>query len=358
MALFERLWVNREEHVQSYFGKFLEAEEVRDREFNAAVKIQASYRGFHVRDRVLYMNTEAKKIQRSFRGYRGRKRTAFIIKMKLFQERSKFYSSNAVRIQKVWRGYYTRKYIHDFYTLKLYLAELEKKNDHVLHALNMYTKEQEQLREHKRLEELKKQEQVRNGSPPRVVRPKLSWDVKDMFEPIKALPRPRYLPELDPYNPQLMAAKNASRIHGRSNNDHQGGKMANGKGKSKARSTATLLSVKGPFRDREKVFNLRHRPLKPTLRVITNYESEREQKLKEKAAEWCKRVSEERFINRALPDYTYRQMLLSSEPFADRKGYGTDQFRDVVKEQWKDKRGNDFKSYCRPVPLFEEFMDD
>ena len=101
-------------------------------ENNAALKIQAWFRGNKVRAYLKHLHKQATIVQKVFRGSIGRRIFRKFLEQRLKQMRLDFYCNKAVMIQKHWKGYYSRKYIFNYYKRKAYLIAVQQKNEVVL----------------------------------------------------------------------------------------------------------------------------------------------------------------------------------------------------------------------------------
>ncbi|XP_071346179.1 spermatogenesis-associated protein 17 isoform X2 [Trachinotus anak] len=127
-----------EEFQKEYFLRNSQAEENRQRENQAAIRIQSWFRACKVRAYLSHLHKKAIIIQKIWRGFTARAR---------FRQ--------MVKIQRRWRGFFLRKYIHNFYARKSYLEELSRKNELVRRELDEL--EELQRRERNCLEMIKEQ---------------------------------------------------------------------------------------------------------------------------------------------------------------------------------------------------------
>ncbi|XP_055085951.1 spermatogenesis-associated protein 17 [Periophthalmus magnuspinnatus] len=140
---------------QEYFYRNSLAEESREKENQAAIRIQSWVRACRVQAYISHLHKKAVIIQKIWRGFRARSRFRQMVKAAYFIMKMNFYEAMAVRIQRRWRGYYVRKYVHNFYARKSYLENISMKNKQVRRDLDEL--EELQRRERKCLEMVKEQ---------------------------------------------------------------------------------------------------------------------------------------------------------------------------------------------------------
>ncbi|XP_070766299.1 spermatogenesis-associated protein 17 [Enoplosus armatus] len=136
-----------EDFQEEYFYRNSQAEENRQKENQAATRIQSWFRACKVRAYLSHLHKKAIIIQKIWRGFTARARFRQMVKAAYFIMKMNFYEEMAVRIQRRWRGFFMRKYIHNYYARKSYLEGLSRKNELVRRELD-------------ELEELQKRERV------------------------------------------------------------------------------------------------------------------------------------------------------------------------------------------------------
>ncbi|GFR47175.1 hypothetical protein Agub_g8868 [Astrephomene gubernaculifera] len=129
--------VHAPELIKEYFSKCRLAEERREVEGKAVVKIQAYARGFLVRRRLQRLEGTVLTIQRYWRGYLGRLRSKLALEAYNRTLRKAYFNAMATIIQRWWRGFYSRKHIHDFYARKRYLQQVRERNHQVRAELSL-----------------------------------------------------------------------------------------------------------------------------------------------------------------------------------------------------------------------------
>ncbi|XP_042345505.1 spermatogenesis-associated protein 17 [Plectropomus leopardus] len=118
-----------EEFKKIYFYRNSLAELSRQRENQAATRIQSWFRACKVRAYLSHLHKKAIIIQKIWRGFTARAHFRQMVKAAYFIMKMNFYEEMAVRIQRRWRGFFVRKYIHNFYARKSYLEGLLRKNE-------------------------------------------------------------------------------------------------------------------------------------------------------------------------------------------------------------------------------------
>ncbi|KAM4593983.1 spermatogenesis-associated protein 17 isoform 1-T1 [Odontesthes bonariensis] len=138
-----------EDFRKEYFLRNRQAEENRQRETQAATRIQSWFRACRVRAYLSHLHKKAIIIQKIWRGFTARARVRQMVKAAYFTMKMNFYNEMAVRIQRQWRGFFVRKYIHNFYERKSYLEGVIVKNELMRRELDeieeLQTKEKEYL---------------------------------------------------------------------------------------------------------------------------------------------------------------------------------------------------------------------
>uniref|UniRef100_A0A8C6WIM7 Spermatogenesis associated 17 n=1 Tax=Neogobius melanostomus TaxID=47308 RepID=A0A8C6WIM7_9GOBI len=143
------------EFRKEYFHRNCLAEESRQKENEAAIRIQSWFRACKVQAYISHLHKNASIIQKIWRGFRARSHFRQMVKAAYFILKMNFYEEMAVRIQRRWRGYYVRKYVHSFHARKRYLEDISLKNDQVRRDLDEL--EELQRRERTCLEIVKEQ---------------------------------------------------------------------------------------------------------------------------------------------------------------------------------------------------------
>uniref|UniRef100_A0A8C2WUD0 Spermatogenesis associated 17 n=1 Tax=Cyclopterus lumpus TaxID=8103 RepID=A0A8C2WUD0_CYCLU len=129
MAELQKIKNEVEELKKEYFCRSRQAEENRQRENQAATRIQSWVRACKVHAYLSHLHKKAIIIQKIWRGFTARARFRQMVKAAYFIMKMNFYEEMAVRIQRRWRGFFVRKYVHNFYARKSYLKGLSRKNE-------------------------------------------------------------------------------------------------------------------------------------------------------------------------------------------------------------------------------------
>jgi hypothetical protein len=246
-----------------------------------------------------------------------------IIQVHVAKMESDHYNSMAAKIQGTWRGYYVRKYVFDYHAQQRYLRELRRKNEAVRERLAQFKIRQdlEQSAREETLMELRIEEEARRQHY------MLSTKCREgIYKPHRGdksqpLPFEKKMKSLKFYLPS--SHKSHTTKHRTMSCDHH---------MTTATTTLPPLNlpnrIQGPFCDPSVVWRQRHKPLNPTLRVATQYNSEDIARAELRAREWRERVVEDKFLPFThSPSHTYQPLLHTSSPYS-RLPYGTKQFRD------------------------------
>ncbi|XP_038163563.1 spermatogenesis-associated protein 17 [Cyprinodon tularosa] len=126
----------------------MQAEENRQKESQAAIKIQSWFRACRVRAYLRHLQKNAIIIQKTWRGFAARARVRQMVKEAYFTMKMNYYNEMEVRISKTWRGFYVRKHILDFYARKRYLEQILIKNELIRKELDEIEEAQKKEREH------------------------------------------------------------------------------------------------------------------------------------------------------------------------------------------------------------------
>ncbi|XP_034436779.1 spermatogenesis-associated protein 17 [Hippoglossus hippoglossus] len=136
MAQLVKVKGEAEEFQRDLFRRISQAEENRQRENQAATRIQSWFRACKVQAYLSHLHKKAIIIQKIWWGFTARARFRQMVKAAYFIMKMNFYDEMAVRIQRRWKGYFVRKYIHNFYARRRYLDGLSRKNELVRRELD------------------------------------------------------------------------------------------------------------------------------------------------------------------------------------------------------------------------------
>lgn len=138
MAAFANFYRNRKNIITRYFTEVEKAQENREKEFRAALTIQAAWRGHKLNQRCKLRKECAIKIQKTWRMYMAQIYFKCLKTEKETEERTAFFNDKARKIQKVWRGYWERKHIFDFNKQREFMNNVSKKNEEMELMLDNY----------------------------------------------------------------------------------------------------------------------------------------------------------------------------------------------------------------------------
>jgi len=128
--------MRRDELYKQFFDATQQANDARDRETRAVVRIQAAFRASVVRWRFHEVARAARMIQRCARGRFGRVAAASVLRDRARFRHMQFFHHCSTTIQKTFRAFWSRKYLHDFYARKAYLGTVVARGDRVRDFLN------------------------------------------------------------------------------------------------------------------------------------------------------------------------------------------------------------------------------
>lgn len=318
------------------------ADQYREIEFNAAVKIQAWYRFLRVKAYFKHINASAVTIQKAFRGFIGRKVYRGILDESVKIKRKTFYDKQATLCQKTWRGYFSRKYIFNYYKRKAYLLAIQHKNEAVLNELKEYKDYMDRQAEDRRnIEKYQKLEEKAKREHYLISTKQISGVYNSPYKPAPA--EMEYLMrsiKLDPseYHDSYVKSVRANKFDLIS--------LPEG-------LPPLPNKLQGPFREPIDVRKQRYRPFSPTLRCETDFESLNLARSEMKDKEWCERHHEEKFapVDKSIYRKPYLPMMLSTSKYGHLE-YGTKKFREEKKEA--EFAGGRFKTLVPPIPEFHK----
>jgi len=331
--------------VTEVYKRQQEAELFREKEFRAALRVQAWWRGARLRQYMKYLHQSSTVIQAAYRGHLARRRFARIVSEQVNCMKQRHYDVMATKIQTRWRGYYTRKYKHDYYARKAYLRAVQQRNYDVRHALDQYAesqRDQAEMAARKQLEE-EKMLQARRFHYLRS-----TYQINGVFA--------------SPWQPQHEFEKRLTSVKPLSKEERD--RLFP---KSTTRSIKTpddLPPVRnapqqqrqrqqGPFRAPDQVWEQRYRPLSPTLRMATAFDAHIEERKKESNDEWVKRIQNEPMrVSGRTAQQPYKKLLHTQSTYGEIP-YGSKYFREESKKNASNKE--DFKSVVPPIPIFDKF---
>ncbi|XP_016382378.1 spermatogenesis-associated protein 17 [Sinocyclocheilus rhinocerous] len=345
MARLEKLYKQVDNIKEQYFIRNRIAEENRQKENEAAVRIQSWFKGCQVRAFLSHLHKNATLIQKIWRGFTARALFRQRVKTAYFIMKMNFYNKMAVKIQQRWRGYYVRKYVHNYYARKRYLEGLTRKNEHIRRDLEEFAELQRRERERITLEKEEKEKNIQAqrlhfllstkqcpgvfNSPFRAEPDEMELrlrKVKPLL--VRSAPKERNTPYITPDLSNLM--QNWERL------------------------PPIHKKPQGPFRPALDVQQQRHRPLEPSLRVVTSITALEEAREELKQQEWRTCVIDQTFhpFSNTSRNKRYEGMMHTSTPF-EQVAYGTKHFREEHKEYLKGKKP--FKTVFTTCHIFDKF---
>ncbi|XP_077095928.1 spermatogenesis-associated protein 17 isoform X2 [Siphateles boraxobius] len=337
--------VKKQYFIRNSLSCYRIAEENREKENEAAVRIQSWFRGCQVRAYLSHLQKNATLIQKIWRGFTARVLFRQRVKTAYFIMKMNFYNKMAVKIQQRWRGYYVRKYVHNYYARKRYLEGLTRKNEHIRRDLQEFAELQRKERERITLE---KEEQGRTiqaqrlhfllstkqcpgvfNSPFREEPDEMELRLRKV-KPLlaRSAPKERKTPNIIPDLSNLMP--------------------------NRERLPPIHKKPQGPFRPALEVQQQRQRPLEPSLRVATSITALEEAREELKRQEWRTRVIDQTFLPflNTSQNKRYEGLMHTSTPF-EQVAYGTKHFREEHEEYLQGKKP--FKTVFTTCNVFDKF---
>ncbi|KAK3717529.1 hypothetical protein QZH41_013784 [Actinostola sp. cb2023] len=344
MATFIVMMGRRRDVVNKLFENTSEAEDQRNVEYAAAVKIQSWFRGVRVRAYIRY----TQEIFSTLKGPPINPTTwtkgvppCFLL---MLSEDSQLLKSSL--------GYYTRKYVHNFYSRKAFLEGLAFKNKVVREQLQKMAVSSAKEAERKQVQEDKAAKQreaekthylISTHQIPGVYcSPFKGRSAKEMeLQSTKPLsPKSR-----NALSARLRTGKNKSLNNKENDDDEQSMKY-------KPLPPINTNTIQGPFRTPNEVREQRHKSLNPSLRVATSYDSADQTRMEMKAKEWVTRVIDDQFVPFTHRHRLYEPLLHTTSTYGS-LSYGSKHFREESKiEHITSQR---FKTVVSPIPVFEQF---
>lgn len=358
MATFLTLMESKAKVVDRLFEQKRDAECQRQREFQAALNIQCWFRGTKVRAYLRFLHYCATTIQRHFRGHKGREIYRRLVQEKLANMRIDFYNRQATMIQKSWRGYYIRKYIFNYYTRKRYFQGLVEKNEIVRKELEEFALKSQQEKQRKKELEEKFTKEMKARRTHYLIS---THQIPGVYNSPFHHPNPSSK-EMELRNVRPLSQRSHQKLKAQLHSDaavilSSSRTMRNLSKESKTVplppiSMTTTAQVQGPFRTSDEVWQQRHKPLKPTLRVATSYEAAEDSRSQMKADEWVTRLIDDKFVPFTHRDRPYDPLLHTTSKYGSLP-YGTKHFRE--EDAKKHVSSSRFHTVISPIPIFEQF---
>jgi len=346
MASLLRLLNNRTNMRDDIFHLTQSADRERKREYDAAVKIQSWIRGLQTRHYLRHLHASSVVIQKHWRGFMARSYFRVYVSNLHIRMRVNFYHAMATRVQRMWRGFRVRKYVHNFYARQRYFDALAVKNQIVRYELDewrhrldqeackneMDERERRLMREARAKHHLLSTKQVAGvfNSP---YRPDGCSDMEKRLRQNKPRvgERPLERKQRDPWDgcvdpaPQQLFLQAPTEL-----------------------PPLDPHKLQGPFRDSNEVRRQRYRPLEPTLRVQTSFQSLQKARKILLQKEDAGIVVEEPWLPSVFRRRAYERTMHNSLKFKPLQ----EEFRDVNPNKWIGNKR--FRNVASPVPVFDQ----
>lgn len=286
------------------------AEDAREVEWEAAVKIQSAWRGYRSRQRILKWRESAKMLQKNFRLVKQKiERRRFVINA-LEKRREETYHTAAVKFQAAWKGYYSRKKIHDFYgRWKPYMAKLKHDSILVKKALSSFRQREEERIEKDRVRTVERAHMRKVNREHHLLSTTVTDGVyqKGESEVTEQELRASVLDLHLTRKPAMHLTRFGQPLQRWSQHSPT--------------KTLPLPKVQGPFKSPEEVARIKGMQPMLSLRASTDFQSAEKAQFREKQEEWCKRINEHHikpWSTKARPFNPYMSQLTNSTAFSDR----------------------------------------
>lgn len=324
----------------------------------AAIVIQACYRGYAVREELKKLNKNAKIIQSVYRGYRARRCYHNFVKATVKSMRENYYHKMATKIQSTYRGYLVRKNTHNFYARKRYLEMVKLQNAIVHEHLSNFKKAQDEEKQKRQSSKEKRQiiyearknhyllstRQVSGVYDPRVKNGIAREPMERMLrtvQPLEPFERKQKLPDIGAHLDVSQRDLN-----------------------SRQKLMSVTSQPQGPFkRDRDAVIEQRFRDLNPTLRVSDKYEQsllEARQQLR--FDDMMKRIKGKPFLPVMRCAQEPYQNLLHTTSEYGHIDYGNKHFRAFESDTSTSSKNKSteeqerFENVVSPIPFFDKYL--
>ncbi|TNN09741.1 Spermatogenesis-associated protein [Schistosoma japonicum] len=311
-------------------------------EYNAAVKIQAWFRGIRIRCYLKLLEKCTIIIQKTWRGYLGRKYYRRKLSEVVIEYRHNKFSRAAAKIQSAWKGYLTRKYVFNFYSRKIYLSALVDIGEFVINQLSEYEKEMKYLKckeneenERKRIINWAKSHHflVSTYCQPGIYQNAINRGLSDK-ETLLLSVRQELIKDEKSMNTKKKKKKKKTKTNDIEN------------------KTKSSIEQKSPFKPPDEVKKWMNTPLNLSLRVSTDYFSLEKAKQSWKSEEWNNRLHDNYFYT-GQPSSLPHEGLLWTKSVYGSIPYGTKHFR--MSEDENHSIQPRFRNVLPPIALFDRF---
>lgn len=351
MAYFHTL-VQNERFSKTFFTLNKDSTANGSIERRSAIKIQSWYRSLKVQKHIKFLQNNATKIQKMYKAYVTRKFYREQVQKLMSQLMKEYYDSLATKIQARWRGYFVRKYKADFYTRKAYLDALVVKNETVLLKLkkidevNKFNKEIEMV-EKENAAKLYENRKTHYLLSTNVCRGVYNSPQNPKSEKEAAL---SFVAPLSAAERENLESRKRENYLKTATGIPQESQLELSKIKDKVLPPIKSVKPQGPFREPVEVQKQRFKPLLPTLRVATDYQSVEEARTTLRQQEWTKEIIDQPFLPSSKQIYEYQPTLHASTSYG-KVNYGTKHFRDELKRDIDQKS---FQRVVSPIPYFDQ----
>lgn len=355
MAYYINLWAQRKEIQTHIYLKYSEAQSLIDLEYSSAVKIQSWFRGIRLRIYLSIISAKALSIQTQWRRFQARIYYRKLVSLALLQKRAAYYNHQATFIQKVWRGYYVRKYIHNFYARQLYLDGVVTNNNILMESLYDY-EDAVQYNESMRISDRDKNtllslaachHYMLSTHQSQGVYSKLSCThTENTLETVMRSLKSREIEQI--------CAKHKTGPLNNDNNTSYSTSSNNRKGDITLPDINSHKKPQGPFKTLAEVITLRRKPLNPTLRVATDFESSEKMRALNISQELTKIVIDEKFFPFSRVRHAYVPKIHTNSSYS-KHSYGNEHFRE---DDARDRDGKKrFETVLPPISLFDNVVN-
>ena len=161
MTSFAAIYRARKTISNEYFRAIQDAQEARQIEYDAAMKIKKAWKKYQYVQSCKHRTHMATKIQNVFRRFLAKREVNCLRVEQARAKRIKFFNDSATKIQRMWRGYEARRHTFDYYKQQDYLLSIAHANQQMYRELDDYNAETaDYLRTAKFNKENLRQEQI------------------------------------------------------------------------------------------------------------------------------------------------------------------------------------------------------
>lgn len=136
MSAFADFYRQRNTLTDKYFAVIEEAQQNREKEFMAAIRIRLAWKSYQLKRKRAKRNQMATIIQRTFRKHQAQVLVQCLRVEKAREERIAFFNREAMKIQRLWRGFDSRRHIFDYHKQQEYLQKVKEANEQMKRELD------------------------------------------------------------------------------------------------------------------------------------------------------------------------------------------------------------------------------